>query len=77
MRKIEPTINHRLPAAERPRKQTDSLARQQGKNVSGAKISKVSRIFPCSSIALYFVLFLACSPGIRAQSPSINLKSDS
>jgi hypothetical protein len=52
----------------------DSLAAQQGKNVSGTNFSKVSRMFPCSSIAVCFVLLLASSPGIRAQSPSFHLK---
>ena len=74
MRKTSPIINHRLLATERSGKQMDSLARQQGKDVSGARISRVSGIFTFSSIAACLVSFLACSPGTQAGSPSIELK---
>jgi len=42
--------------------------------MSIAKFSKVIRLFRCSSIVVCCVLFLARSPGIRAQSPAFDLK---
>lgn len=65
---------HRLSAAQQSGKQMDSLATQPGKNVSENKFSKMSRFFSCPIVAVYFVFFMACSPGIRKQSPSIDLK---
>jgi len=42
--------------------------------MAGTNFSEVSRVFPCCTIAACCVLFLACSSGIGAQSPSFSLK---
>jgi len=44
------------------------------RNVSVINFSNVSRMLPCSSIAVCCVLFLACPRSIRAQAPSFALK---
>ena len=74
MRHTRTTTTHQLLAAQRSRKQLDSLATLQGKNVSGTKFSKVSRIIPLSSMTVCFVLLLACSSSTLEQSPSFDLK---
>ena len=58
----------------RPRKQLESPSTHQTGNVSGANSPRVRRFLPCSGIGLCFVIFLACSPSIRAQSPPFDLK---
>lgn len=65
---------HRLSAVQQLGKQTASPATRQGKNVSGNKYSKISRFFSFSIVAIYFVIFSACSPDSNTQSPEFDLK---
>mgnify|MGYP001153170030 CR=1 FL=1 len=74
MRHSRTTTSHQLLAAQQPNKEMDVLATQQGRTVSDIKSSKVSRIIPLFSLAVCFVLLLACSPSILAQSSSFDLK---